>query len=168
MAEHKRDIVPRWLLGEYVHRNLCQSHLVQVGIYSQGWHRHGALYSNFVDSFSRSYKNPCGCEVYDCQYFVGCIKTTMNSEVATKLFWIAINVLHDAPPLVPCRGEPVVHPPLSKRWERALLRSTQRRHREKRLRNEEWSEEDNFYWQSVPSDSEEDDEEESSEEERIT
>ena len=139
-VNHKRDIVPRWLLGEYVHANFCQCHV--VGPHPRGWHRPGTLYSNFVDDLSRSYKEPCGCYVLGWQDLVGCIKNTMNSEVAIKLSWAAMNVLYDAPPSVPFRGEPLVCllASVEQSWERALFRSTRTRHREW-MRSEEWSEE---------------------------
>ena len=100
IAQYKRAIVPRWLLRCYVHRIVCKCHLVQLGIHPQGWHRPGMLYSNFVESLSRSYKNPCGCDIYTWQYLVGCNNHTYNSEVAIKVSWVAISVLHDAPPSV--------------------------------------------------------------------
>ena len=68
----------------------------------------------------------------------------MNTEVANKLFWIAMHVLHDAAPSVPPRGEPLVSVLTSGEpsWERARLRGTRRRHNEwwlSRGRSEEWS-----------------------------
>ena len=86
----------------------------------------------------------------------------MYTEVATRLFWIAMHGLHDAPPSVHPRGEKLVSVPTWEElnWERALFRDTRRRY------NEEWSEE----WSEEGGESEEyyeNDEEELSEEESI-
>ena len=116
-----------------------------------------------VDNLSRSYKNPCGCEVSGWQYPVGCIKNIMNSEAANKLSWVAMIVLRDAPPSVPSRGEPLVASPLLESWERNFLRCTHGRHKEKWVRSEEWHEESDEREGYDEDDEEESPEEESSE-----
>ena len=141
VAYHSQDPVPQWLLMDQILDSICQCKL--TGPHPQGWRRPGKLYSNFMDDLGQSYEEPCRCKVSNWQYPDGCTRNTMNSRIATSLCWIAMNALRDAPPSVPPRGEPLVSQPVFGKpsWERALIRSSRRLHREKSWWKEEWHEE---------------------------
>ena len=124
------------------------------------WHRHGSLYSNVV----RMEWELTNMRRWSCcrqrPFPVGCIKHTMNSEIAIALARIAFRDLRFAPPSVPQRGEPLASVLRSRKLgsnlERVRHRNHERWQQRRRARelwngSEEWSESDEFecLWRRV-------------------